>query len=292
MSSPLPDEARGPAVSSTSADRSKIARKWAYQVRLTAYIPLSQAEIESELLELVNRVFEAMTCEPMPTDKIATVGARLVELSCVTAASVRCTVDVLAGALLADPRLRRLDRHAERVTHLLGALAAGYASAIRSSTAQQQDNLHRALLEAMWRCQRELTLSEARLGEVLRYVINGIAITDLDGRFVRTNAALGRVLNPSAGPSEQGARPTLFDSIRGRGGPDLRPVYRELADGSCDSLALRLDLAQDNEVLPVSLSASLLRDPDGEAREFVTVLGSAGGGQGVVVDQSVAQGDH
>jgi PAS domain-containing protein len=111
-----------------------------------------------------------------------------------------------------------------------------------------------------------MALSEARLGEVLGYATDGIAITDLDGRFVRTNAALSRVLEPSAGSS------TLFDSICRRGGPDLRSAYRELADGSRDRLTLRLDLAQHNGVFPVSLSATLVRDPDGVAREFVTIL--------------------
>lgn len=270
MSSPLSEDARLPAASSTAPDRRKIARKWAYHVRLTAYIPLPQAEIEIELLKLVNCVFDAMTCEPMPTDKIARVGARLVELWCVTTASMQCTVDVLAGALLADPQLRRLDQHAERVTHLLGALAAGYASAIRSSTAQQQDNLHRALLEAMWRCQRQLALSESRLAEVLGQAINGIAITDLNGAFIHANTTFSRLLH--AAPTEHRPTPTMFDLIRQRGGPDLRPTYHDLHDGKLNKITLLLDLTQGDKVVPTSLTATLLRDPDGKPSEFVTIL--------------------
>src|SRR2546423_428522 len=84
--------------------------------------PLPHAEIELELLALANRIFDAITEEPMPTDRVAEVGARLIELHCVGKASLQCTIDVVAAGLLAEPELRRLDRLPERVAHLIGAL--------------------------------------------------------------------------------------------------------------------------------------------------------------------------
>src|SRR5256885_12907696 len=128
MISPVSDNAwQEPQGESTAGERRrKLARKWAYLVSLTTYLPMPHVEIELELENLVTRIFDAMTSEPMPTDRVAAVGARLVELHCVGKASLQCSVDVLSGALLSEPELHRFDRLPERVAHLLGALASGY----------------------------------------------------------------------------------------------------------------------------------------------------------------------
>jgi PAS domain S-box-containing protein len=230
-----------------------------------------------ELLGLVDRVFDAITCEPVPTDRVAAVGARLVELNCVGKASLQCTVDVLAAALLAEPALRRFDKLPERVAHLLGALATGYAEAVRSSTMEQQDKLHRALLEAMWQSERRRRASEARLDEVLTISASGIAITDLDGRFVRTNTAFDRIVDRPAARTD---RATLFDLIRSSDGPNLPEAYRELLDGNRDRLVLRPELlCRNGETTRISLTASLLRDADGAASDYVTIIVEDGTGR-------------
>jgi diguanylate cyclase (GGDEF)-like protein len=256
MTSPAP---RRVAVRSSTADRKRtLARKWTYLLSLSSYLALPQAEMEQELLELVNRVLDAMTSEPLPVDRVAEIGARLVELHGVGKSSLRCTVDVLAGALLSDPDLQRLDRLSERVAHLLGALAAGYVDAIRASTMEQQDSLHRALLEFTWESEQKLRASEARLDAVLEASANGIAITDLHGRFVRVNAAFDRIL----GSSDETTRTTLFDLVP-------RGAYRELLDGKLESVALRPEPLSGT---PVALTASLVRDDDGKASGVVTVI--------------------
>jgi PAS domain S-box-containing protein len=271
MTSPASDSARGPNTASTSADRRrKLARKWAYQVSLTSYVPLPHADIERELLDLVNRVFDTMISEPLPTDRIAEVGARLVTLHCVGKASLQCTVDVLAGALLSEPELQRLDRLPERVAHLLGALASGYVDATRSSTMEQQDNLHRALLEAMWVAERKRMASESQLEAVLTRSASGIAITDLDGRFFRVNAAFGRILERSVAETVQ---TTLFDVLLARDSRDLRGAYRDLLDGKLELLVLRPELLLRNgKTTEVELTASLLRDADRNPSNYVTII--------------------
>ena len=212
---------------------------------------MPHAEIEDELFDLVTRIFDAMTSEPMPADRVAAVGARLVELHCVGKASLQCSIDVLAGALLAEPELRHFDKLAERIAHLLGALATGYVEATRMSTLEQQDNLHRALLEAMWVSERRLRISTSWLDEILAVTPNGVAITDLSGRFSRTNAAFDRLVTRGS---------TLFDTL----GPDLRPAYCALLDGT----TTRLDLT----LAGLSLTATLLRDADNEPTHYVTIV--------------------
>jgi diguanylate cyclase (GGDEF)-like protein/PAS domain S-box-containing protein len=269
MTSPLAgDPGAASGTEPTAAERRrKLVRKWSHQVSLTSYIPLPHAEIEQELLALTNLIFNAITAEPMPTDQIAEVGARLIELHCVGKASLQCTIDVLAAGLLAEPELRRLDRLPERVAHLIGALASGYAEAIRSSTMDQQDNLHRALLEAVWIAERRVKTSESRLDEVISRSPDGIAITDLEGRFVRVNGEFDRILDRETADS------TLFDLVRPLDSIDLRGAYLGLLHGGVDRLALRPSLVRrDGATMPVSLTASLLPDADGNASTYVTVV--------------------
>lgn len=268
MTKPLADSARDPSVRVATADRRRLlARKWTYRLSLCSYLSLPHAEMQEELSRLVDRVFDALVSEPLPVDQVAEIGARLVELHCVGRASLRCTVEVLAGALLSEPEAQRLDRLPERVARLLGALASGYAESIQTSAMDQQDSLHRALLEVTWEAEHKLRVSEARLDAVLDGSANGIAITDPDGRLVLANAAFDRMLDPPH------AEATLYDLVRAGNGTDVRAAYRELLEGTVERLTLRPELLRRaGQVSPVSLTASLVREDDGEPRDVVTVI--------------------
>jgi diguanylate cyclase (GGDEF)-like protein/PAS domain S-box-containing protein len=267
MTSPVPDNRLLPAVPSTTADRRrKLARKWTYLLSLSSYLSLPHAEMEDELLDLVNRVLDALVSEPLPTGRIAEIGARLVELHGVGKASLRCTVEVLAGALLSEPEAQRFDRLPERVAQLIGALASGYVDAIQASTMEQQDTLHQALLEFTCESEHKLSACVARLETVLEGSASGIAITDLDGRFVRVNAAFGRLLDDPD-------RTSLFDLVRAPNEEDLRGAYQDLLDGRREQLALRPELLRrDGAASRVSLTASLVRDEDGNPHDVVTII--------------------
>jgi diguanylate cyclase (GGDEF)-like protein len=125
--------------------RVKVARKWAYLISSTAYVPLEHTDLEQPLLEMVHDLFAALTTEPLGLEDAERAGARLVSLNCVDKSSLQCTVDVLAGPLLTDDDVR--DLPPERVVRLLGALSAGYAEAVRRRTTDQQEAMCRALME-------------------------------------------------------------------------------------------------------------------------------------------------
>ncbi len=164
MSTPLPDAAASSPVSERELDR--LARRWAQLASSTSYIPLPQNEIVREFRDLAHEVFDVVAAEPFDADRAAKVGERLVKLHCVGKTSLRCSIDVLAGAL-ADDRLRRTGGLAERVTRTLSAVACGYADAVRWSTVEQQDGLNQALLTAMRRSEQKRKDSEAQCDEVV-----------------------------------------------------------------------------------------------------------------------------
>src|SRR3989337_1508318 len=82
--------------------RVKVARKWAYLISSTAYVPFEHTDLEQPLLEMVHDLFAALTAEPLGLEEAERAGARLVSLNCVDKSSLQCTVDVLAGPLLTD----------------------------------------------------------------------------------------------------------------------------------------------------------------------------------------------
>lgn len=149
MTRPLPSDVPVPQQLRSSADRERarvrVARKWAYLICTTTYVPLVLAELEQPLREMVDEMFASVASEPPDLDAAERIGIRLVELDCVDRRSLQCTVDVLSGPLLTDEDVAHLAP--ERVPRLLGALAAGFAEAIRRRTIDQQDSMCRALME-------------------------------------------------------------------------------------------------------------------------------------------------
>jgi diguanylate cyclase (GGDEF)-like protein len=163
MTTPLTDDTDAPP----TRELGVLARKWAYLLSMTSYIPLSHKEIEQRMLELAHEVFAAATAEPPDVERAAAVGEELVKLHCVGKASLQSSIDVLAGALLADEEMCGTGDVGERVTRTLGAMASGYADTMRWHTVQQQDGLNQALLEAVRKSAQNLADREAECAEVL-----------------------------------------------------------------------------------------------------------------------------
>jgi diguanylate cyclase (GGDEF)-like protein len=142
-----------PPPSKCDKDREKIARKWAYLLCTTTYVPLVQSDLEQPLRELVAAVFDALLCDH--SDLATKVGARLIELQCVDRTSLQITVDVLCGPLLAT------GAPPERVARLLGALSAGYAEALRVRTTGQQESMITAVKQVAMKAARAAKAHQA-----------------------------------------------------------------------------------------------------------------------------------
>jgi diguanylate cyclase (GGDEF)-like protein/PAS domain S-box-containing protein len=272
---PIPDDDRTARPEAATAQtpargRRTLVRKWAYLISTTAYLPLSQAEIEDQLRPLVDLLIETTRGEPFDSAPAAAIGDRLVELRCVGRDSLRRTVDILGKALLHQPELRGVDQLAERVVQVLGALTSGYSDTVRVVTQRKQEDLNRTLLRVAQEAQRSRLVSEAQFDDVFAGSASGIALTGPDGRFLRVNAALTGTLHRSA--SELNTI-SLFDIFEPRDGDSLRTAYRDLLAGNITQLRQEYRLLRkDGETLWTVVAASVVRDADGVAQHVVVLV--------------------
>ncbi|MEV4318265.1 EAL domain-containing protein [Actinocrispum sp. NPDC049592] len=268
MTSPLHDapEPARPAADHARA-RSRVARKWAYLISSTAYLPMSQPEIDAAMREMVETVFDAALSEPFDPEKVLGVGARLVQMRCTGPMSLRRSVDVLGKALLTEQELIRRDgRHIDRAVQVLGVLTNDYTEAARQFVFKQQEDLKDALLRAGADRQRHLRAAEARFDAVMASSSTGIAVLDLHGAFLRCNEALTVMLDRSA---EELAALTFYDVVDPDEVPFIQAAAKDLVDGWMERLhQQRRLIRKDGEAVRASVRLTVLRDP---AQLLVTV---------------------
>ncbi|MDT7802316.1 MAG: hypothetical protein QOI78_5749 [Actinomycetota bacterium] len=247
-----------------------LARKWGYLVSTTAYLPHTPDEIEAELTILTGWLFEAVASDPPGAEEGAAAGGRLVELRCVGPESLRRTMEVLGKGLLREPELRGVDKLAERVVLVLGALSSGYSESLREDIQKRQEGLSRALLKVEQETRRKQVITRAQFEEVFAGSASGVAVTELDGRVLRANAALAKTLNRT--PAEIATR-TLFDFVHTDDVDVLREGYADLLAGRLHKLrAGRRLIGRDGEPMWATFVASVVRDSTGEAQQLITLV--------------------
>ncbi|AXB41110.1 putative bifunctional diguanylate cyclase/phosphodiesterase [Amycolatopsis albispora] len=264
MTVPNPhEEASAPGGAPSPRRRATLARKWAYLIGSTAYLPYTHKELEAHLRELVDQLIDVVRGTPFEPATAVRAGARLVEMRCVGPDSLRRSLEVLGKALSRD-------QPADRVVLTLGALTAGYSEAQRELFQKQQRELNRTLLDVEREARRQQVMTQARFEEIFVGSASGVALTELDGTLVRINAALGRTLERA--PADI-AGLSLFDLIHPDDTEALRSAYRELMDGRISRLRMgRRLVAESGEALWVTLTAGVIRDAAGKAEQFVTLV--------------------
>ncbi|VVJ18725.1 Sensory box/GGDEF family protein [Amycolatopsis camponoti] len=273
MTAPYPrgdDPRKKPSAERAARRLATLARKWGYLVSTTAYLPHTPEEIERELAVLVGRLFEAVASDPPELGEAAAAGARLVELRCVGSDSLRRSLEVLGKALLREPELRRVDGLAERVVLVLGALSSGYGETLREDIQKRQEGLSRALLKVEQETRQKQVITRAQFEEVFAGSASGIALTELDGRVLRANAALAKTLQRT--PAEIAAM-TLFDLVHPDEVEQLREAYAELVAGRLHRLRVgRRLVGRDGEPMWATFAASVIRDAVGAPRQLITLV--------------------
>jgi diguanylate cyclase (GGDEF)-like protein/PAS domain S-box-containing protein len=248
------------------AARSALAQDWARALATTAYLPMSGDEIHRLLLGLVDGIADELLADGRSSNAAEAAGAVLIANHATGQRSLLCTLEILGTGLHRLPELdqmRTAGTLAAGVLHSLGALAAGYADALRRKTFEQQEDVKRAL-------ERVLRLSEARFREVFTASAIGTAISDLDGTLVQTNRALADILGY---PESELRRRNLHDLLAGPSGDQLRGAYQDVVNGRVDRFRLQRPLRRkEGDEAWVILSVAALRDEHGAVTHHVTMV--------------------
>ncbi|MGH3837422.1 MAG: PAS domain-containing protein, partial [Pseudonocardiaceae bacterium] len=229
--------------------RAELARAWTDAVLPTAEVPLQREWAEECLRDQLNHLMDALGQSQFSPESAAEVGAKLVVRGFTGAQSLGRTVEILAHALLGQPELGTVDGLSGKVASLLGALVAGYTTALRRRVVEQDED---------------------RFREVFDSAPVGIVISQLDGTIIQTNGALTEILRYS--PAELAVREVseLFH-------PDdatlLHAAYQALRDGKRERFQNRVKLlAANGDTTWVALTVTVLCDAAGSPTHHVTMV--------------------
>ena len=243
-----------------------LAAEWAEEVEGTSYVPMAADELRAHLRELARMVVAAVHADPPRPDAGGEVGRRLVLAHFTGPATVERTVLLLGERLpaLYGPRVRAA-AHA-----LAGALAAGYAAALRDRTLDEQEAIRRAVLAARHHTEQALHASEARFRAMFHEAAIGIGLGDMQGHIIEVNPALCTMFGYTA---EEFTRRSVVQQMHPDDAPSVWERYELLVRGELDNFRVekRFYRADGTEIV-VHLTLSLVRDERGEPAYQMAML--------------------
>ncbi|MGQ0777615.1 MAG: putative bifunctional diguanylate cyclase/phosphodiesterase [Pseudonocardiales bacterium] len=236
----------------------------------TAYLPMSGEEVERLLAGLIDRLMSAVAAPQIDERAAADVAAILVDHHFTGPHSLGRSIEILGFGLCRLTALQRTDGLDAAVLKMLGALADGYAEALRQHTFDEQVLVNQALLNAKRAAERGLRVSEARFREVFSASAVGIVISDLGGALVDVNKAFADFVRH---PVADLVGVKLLELLHAQHDIALREEYRKLTEGELRRFRRRRRLTgPDGEVAWIYLAASLLRDADGVPTHHITIV--------------------
>src|SRR3954464_5498980 len=249
-------------------DRSELVSEWVGALAQIVYIARSRSEFVRELNTVPVDLLRACQDEPFTAEAAVRVGKGLVGFGLTNPESVEVSIDVLVRRMPHLPELAGVPDAADRLARLIGSLTRGFSDEMRRRLLGEQEGVPRALIRARENAESELAASEERFEEIFSASSVGMAISEIDGTLVRTNRALADILDHRRGriPAER-----LAEIFHPDDAEYLLLRYQVLLEE--DSLPFREQrklLRADGEEALVFLSASVLRDPDGTPRYYVT----------------------
>jgi diguanylate cyclase (GGDEF)-like protein/PAS domain S-box-containing protein len=241
----------------------RIARAWARAIAGTSYVSMSRRELQSYLAVLAGRLVSAVTAETFEPSVGYEVGAALVEAHFTQPASLDHTLCVLteqlgnAGGRVRGPALQ-------------GALAAGYARALRERTLAEQEEIRAAAMLARSEAEAARWASEARFQAVFAGAVIGIVIADIEGKVVDVNQTTCDMLGYTP---EEFRQLTVDEFIHPGDAPGICDAYGDLTRGEREHFRLEKPYyRKDGQAVWTDLAVSLIRDQDGQPQYVVTMV--------------------
>ncbi|WP_179118519.1 putative bifunctional diguanylate cyclase/phosphodiesterase [Saccharothrix sp. ALI-22-I] len=252
------------------AGAESFARTWATAVIGSSYVPMTRAEVAAHLQALTEVLVHALHASPFRTAPGYEIGARLVEAHFTGTDTLGRTVQLLGDDLLGELGIQPDELMRSRLAALQGALAAGYARALRERTLAEQEAIRAAVLDARDQAEAALRASEARFRAMFTEAAIGIGIADIEGRILDVNQALQDMLGFSV---EEMRQYNIRDLMHPEDGGSVWRLYDQLTAGECDHYRAEKRFRRaDGEQVWTHLTLSLVRDDHGDPQYQVAMI--------------------
>jgi diguanylate cyclase (GGDEF)-like protein/PAS domain S-box-containing protein len=240
----------------------RVARAWALSIAGTSYVSMGGREVQDFLTTLAARLIRVLTAEKFEATEVHEVGATLVAAHFTQPETLERTLAVLAEQFTRAPQLR--------VAQIQGALAAGYAQALRDRVLDEQEEIRTAALWARARAEEARWSSEARFRAVFAGAAIGMSIAGVDGHLMEVNQALCDMLGFT---EEELLAKRVEDFFHAEDDPHVWEQYGELVAGQRDHLRLEKSyIHKDGHVVWADAAISLIRDQADRPRFVVAMV--------------------
>lgn len=194
------------------------------------------------------------------------VGAALVGAHFTEVAALQCTLSALGryfGGDAAGP-------DPGRVADVLGAVAAGFAQALRDRTRAEQERITASAFAAKVAAEQARWDSDARLAAVFTEAVIGIAVCDVGGPILEVNRSLCQMLGYDR---HELTDRTFWEFTHPDDLPGAWDGVREMVSGATGHLRFEKPyFRKDGTQIWTDLVLSLIREQDGSPRYVVAMI--------------------
>jgi diguanylate cyclase (GGDEF)-like protein/PAS domain S-box-containing protein len=256
----------------TNVDHEEFAQRWAEAIVGTSYLPIGRRVLATRLLGLTQQLVEAALAVEFDPSVGRQVGVGMVAEHFTGTETLRETLTLIAEGL---PGLLGCTlpaaQAAGRVAQLIASMAAGYASALRERSLDEQDAIYRAGLRARRQAEQALADSEAKFRAMFNEAAIGIGIGDLEGNITDANSTLLRMFGYTL---EEFTKLNVFHSmVHPEDAPSVWKTYEELIRGKRDHFRMeKRYYRRDGGEIWTDLTVSLVRDEAGVPAYSVALL--------------------
>ncbi|MCW0216660.1 MAG: EAL domain-containing protein [Pseudonocardia sp.] len=246
-------------------DPAALAADWTTAVLGTSYVSMNRRDLRRYLTGLATRLAASFAAPDWDRTVAAGVGRLMVAAHFTDTRSLERTL-VVVGEHLAPSAPNR----SGRLAALQGALAAGYAEALRERTLAEQERITIAAFAARVSAEEARWASEARYQAVFAGAVIGISVSELDGRIIQINDALCTMLGFTA---EELSGRVIYEFMHPDDAPDDWAQIRDMIAGTRDHVRMeKAYFRKDGTELWTDLVVSLIRDQADEPRYLVAMV--------------------
>lgn len=252
------------------ARRPALVDAWLTVVGRTTYTLASEQQLRNTLLALLDQFVDVLLTPTYDARRSHDMGDLLARLHLARPEALGHSVHFLYSGLAEHVPERSLVALQERIIKVFGDVAVGYAQRTQTKVLEEQERIRSALLTDLQRSEQARHEHQARFQTIFEGAAIGIALVDMAGSIVESNAALHTMLGFSGA------------ELRGRSFRDVTypddvaadvALFGELVAGKRTSYQLeKRYLRKDTNIMWGNLTVSCLCDGDRDTQFVIGML--------------------